>query len=374
MVDKLSALPVWRSDQISQTTSLAWGDWDNDGDLDLAVGNDGEPDQVYANLSTPGVPQLKWLWTSQEPYHTTGVAWGDKDNDGDLDLAISQGEGGSNGIYENTYVMPSHLIDDFVSTMPLPNNPSYLSVERPGNTSGAYFFSSAELLSGPGKPVWIPYTLFDPDGARAMAGSSLPGDPILDTVFEFSLNGGGAWQTAHSAAPLASSVLTTTRKGYDAVFVWDAERDKAISDNARFRVTIVQQNRNGPFQHASISAISPPFRVRGISCVWPEGPGIIVPEPPVCGVPAEFIADRARGDDVTYIWDFGDGKDPVETASSTYYTFTLSGTYNVVMTIVGNACPIPKKVSTTTSVIALPSQEDSCDDDNHRERRRCRRG
>jgi len=79
---KLNTRPVWSSKEFSQTTSLAWGDWDNDGDLDLAVGNDGERDQVYANLSTPGAPRLDWAWTSQEISQTTSVAWGDKDRDG----------------------------------------------------------------------------------------------------------------------------------------------------------------------------------------------------------------------------------------------------------------------------------------------------
>ncbi len=353
-IDKLSALPVWSSDQFSQTTSLAWGDWDNDGDLDLAVGNYGEPDQVFANLSTPGAPQLKWLWTSQESYRTTGIAWGDRDNDGDLDLAVSQGGDDSNGVYENTYVMPSHLSDDFVETMPLPNVPSYLSVGQPGNTHKAYFFSSAELLSGPGEAVLINYTLFDPDGTRAanMAGSNLPGDPILATTFEFSLDGGGTWRTATPAVGSPSPVLTTTRLGYPATFLWDAVADQAISDNARFRVTIVQQNRNGPFQRASISAISPPFRVRGVYCTWPEGPSISVPDPPVPGQLAEFIVNLDNGGGLlTYFWDFGDGTDPEVTQESViHHTFETSGTYDVRVAVRGEACPVRKEVFTIKSI------------------------
>jgi uncharacterized repeat protein (TIGR01451 family) len=88
----LAPSAVWASTESSKTTSIAWGDWDNDGDLDLAVGNDGQRDQVYVNQgSTPQTAQFVWVWSSDETYATTGVAWGDGDRDGDLDLAISQG-------------------------------------------------------------------------------------------------------------------------------------------------------------------------------------------------------------------------------------------------------------------------------------------
>jgi hypothetical protein len=69
--------------------SLAWGDYDNDGDLDLAlagVSSGGRISKVYRNDGAAGFTDIVAGMTGVS---NCSFAWGDYDNDGDLDLALA---------------------------------------------------------------------------------------------------------------------------------------------------------------------------------------------------------------------------------------------------------------------------------------------
>ena len=88
---------MWAAQEAKATTSVAWGDVDNDGDLDLAVGNYGQPSQLYRNQGGTLILDATWLPVARP---TQSVAWGDVDNDGDLDLAVGN-YGQPNQLYRN---------------------------------------------------------------------------------------------------------------------------------------------------------------------------------------------------------------------------------------------------------------------------------
>jgi len=84
-----------------QTDSVAWGDFDNDGDPDLAVGNGGfgraQQNYLYINNGDGTFsPRAEFGM-----YDTAAVAWADFDNDGDLDLAVGNWNNGPDLLYVN---------------------------------------------------------------------------------------------------------------------------------------------------------------------------------------------------------------------------------------------------------------------------------
>ncbi|UCE73840.1 MAG: PKD domain-containing protein, partial [Methanomassiliicoccales archaeon] len=85
-----------------------WGDYDNDGYLDLWVTNlnhkdartsddsllyhnDGPPDYTFTNMRGPsGIPVKPYVFPNEGDELFVGCAWADYDNDGDLDLYLPQ--------------------------------------------------------------------------------------------------------------------------------------------------------------------------------------------------------------------------------------------------------------------------------------------
>jgi hypothetical protein len=85
----------------------AWGDYDNDGFLDLFVANGGESDVpprknfLYRNTGTGAFTRVTAGAIATDTGHFVAGSWGDYDNDGFLDVFVSRYRGGNNALYRN---------------------------------------------------------------------------------------------------------------------------------------------------------------------------------------------------------------------------------------------------------------------------------
>jgi len=89
---------------LTQSTwgSGVWGDYDNDGDLDLFIAQQaGHADLLYENLGGTGFVEVAAARGITGTVGSYGASWGDYDNDGDLDLYVINTGANSDILYRN---------------------------------------------------------------------------------------------------------------------------------------------------------------------------------------------------------------------------------------------------------------------------------
>ena len=84
----------------TSTQAAAWADFDNDGNIDLFVGNENSPSQLFHNNGNGTFTDVARRAGVDRIAFTKGAAWGDYDNDGYPDLYVSN-EGSENFLYHN---------------------------------------------------------------------------------------------------------------------------------------------------------------------------------------------------------------------------------------------------------------------------------
>jgi hypothetical protein len=102
------------------TESVAWGDYDNDGDEDLYLTNDG-PNRLFRNDGEGRFTDVTSVAGVGNTAFSVGTAFGDLDNDGDLDLYVVNFDRGLDALFRN---------------------------EGPMGANGSYIFTDVTLRAG----------------------------------------------------------------------------------------------------------------------------------------------------------------------------------------------------------------------------------
>src|SRR5262249_6492039 len=105
--------------KIKKGKSAAFADMDNDGDLDIVITQSpGAGNFLLLNNGSPVAPKftkVKGIQTLNSPPNPTGITTGDFDNDGRTDIMIGDGGGGQqqngNTLLQNGGGVTNHWID-----------------------------------------------------------------------------------------------------------------------------------------------------------------------------------------------------------------------------------------------------------------------
>ncbi len=188
-------------------SDIAWGDCDNDGDLDLAFTGEESGTSRMARVYTNNGAGSLTQWVDLRDSYRSSCAWGDYDNDGDLDLALCGYDGGDTWafVYENRGT--DFLEHDFGLSPVDRGSLSWADVDRDGNLDllvAGYEWGifQADVFRNTGSPSNTP-----PDPPTSLVGTYDVGQGKLI------LNWSGATDTETPAAGLYYVLRVGTSPG-----------------------------------------------------------------------------------------------------------------------------------------------------------------
>ena len=160
----------------NQGNGICWGDYDNDGDLDLYLANYGSANRLFENQGGPGWTFVDVAVASgvDDTGYSRGVAWVDYDNDGDLDLHVS--DWSDDHLYRNdggtfTDVAPGTVIADSRSGRGVAwgdlNNDGLLDCFLANYSGVNRLFQNLDCSGN----HWLQVDLIDSDGFRNVIGA-----------------------------------------------------------------------------------------------------------------------------------------------------------------------------------------------------------
>jgi hypothetical protein len=142
------------------SAGLAWGDYDGDGDPDLYIANwYDQANFLYRNDGTGTFTRVSGEPLVTDTAYSSGPAWGDFDNDGDLDLFVANQRNQHNHLYRNQ------------------GNDTFVRVE------------SGEIVSDHGDSYSAAWADYDSDGLLDLFVSNAGGQPD----FLYHNDGGGSF-------------------------------------------------------------------------------------------------------------------------------------------------------------------------------------
>lgn len=86
----------------NRSTAPIWCDYNNDGFTDLFIPNgDQQANSLFKNIGGFQFEKVKNTVLENDKFNSVGAAWGDYDNDGDLDLLVTNSSNQNNNLYRN---------------------------------------------------------------------------------------------------------------------------------------------------------------------------------------------------------------------------------------------------------------------------------